>query len=390
MLNRRLLRTKAVQAVYSVQLATASNRLMAIDEINEAFAPDLNSMEHQDREKLEGLKKLSAIALDELILQSDKTESEDVPAQAMKVAKSAFVTYSNLNKADEKRILNMILNQSVALFKEYLKVFGLVEGLAKLSQKESERTYQDPETSIAINSGLYSNASVKAMIANHQLQSDIIRFAASWHTDEEEQLVKKIYRESLRKDPNYRLYCLKDKHTPAEDEEMLMHVIRKLILKNEIVLTHFEATDLYWEDHDELVRSMVLKSVKTLQPDGTMEVVPWQEEWEEGKEFVTDLFRYTLESNDKFESYLNERVKNWELERITLMDMVIMKVALAELIHFSGIPVKVSINEYIEIAKKYSTPKSGKFVNGILDVLSEQLVAEGEIRKSGRGLIDNK
>ena len=105
---------------------------------------------------------------------------------------------------------------------------------------------------------------------------------------------------------------------------------------------------------------------------------------------MSDLFKYALEANEQFETYLNSRVKNWELERITMMDMVIMKVALAELVNFSGIPVKVSINEYIEIAKKYSTPKSGKFINGILDVLSEQLIEEGVIRKSGRGLIDNK
>jgi N utilization substance protein B len=390
MLNRRLLRTKAVQAVYSVQLATASNRLIAIDEINEAFAPDLNSMEPQDREKLEGLKKLAIIALDELIIQSEKNESEDVPAESMRVAKNAFVSYSNLNRADEKRILNMILNQSTVLFKEYLNVFALLQSLASLSQKERDRTYQDPETSIAINSGLYSNIYVKSLNANHALQADIIRTGAHWDADEEEQIVKKVYRETLRKDAAYRLYCLRDKHTPAEDQDMFMHVVRKLILKNEIVTAYFEARDLYWEDHDDLMRSMVLKSIKTLDTEGNMQIEAWQEEWEEGKEFVSDLFKYALEANEQFETYLNSRVKNWELERITMMDMVIMKVALAELVNFSGIPVKVSINEYIEIAKKYSTPKSGKFINGILDVLSEQLIEEGVIRKSGRGLIDNK
>src|SRR5690606_22671641 len=101
-----------------------------------------------------------------------------VPAESMRVAKNAFVSYSNLNRADEKRILNMILNQSTVLFKEYLNVFALLQSLASLSQKERDRTYQDPETSIAINSGLYSNIYVKSLNANHALQADIIRTGA--------------------------------------------------------------------------------------------------------------------------------------------------------------------------------------------------------------------
>ena len=102
------------------------------------------------------------------------------------------------------------------------------------------------------------------------------------------------------------------------------------------------------------------------------------------------MFKKATENDARYEGYLQEQLKNWDPARVALLDMIIMKTALAELIHFPGIPVKVTINEFIEIAKRYSTLKSGSFVNGNLDRLAKRLTEEGVIRKSGRGLIDNK
>jgi transcription antitermination protein NusB len=97
-----------------------------------------------------------------------------------------------------------------------------------------------------------------------------------------------------------------------------------------------------------------------------------------------------LDNDEDYEKIITDQTQNWDGDRLAMTDLLILKLGLAEMINFSSIPTKVSINEYIELAKNYSTPKSGQFINGLLDVLSQKLQKEGVIRKSGRGLIDNK
>ncbi|EMR02237.1 transcription antitermination factor NusB [Cesiribacter andamanensis] len=112
--------------------------------------------------------------------------------------------------------------------------------------------------------------------------------------------------------------------------------------------------------------------------------------WEDDREFFVDLYRLSLANEQQYEELISTKSKNWDVERLALTDKIIMMMALCEMINFASIPVKVTINEYIELSKRYSTPKSKIFVNGLLDVLSAELQEKGIIRKSGRGLIDNK
>ncbi|MBK6838632.1 MAG: transcription antitermination factor NusB [Bacteroidetes bacterium] len=108
---------------------------------------------------------------------------------------------------------------------------------------------------------------------------------------------------------------------------------------------------------------------------------------EDDRLFVRTLFNKTIINNEEYESAISERTKNWEVDRIALMDILILKMALSELVNFPGIPVKVSINEYIDISKEYSTPKSKQFVNGVIDKLALDYKEQGKIVKTGRGLI---
>jgi N utilization substance protein B len=104
--------------------------------------------------------------------------------------------------------------------------------------------------------------------------------------------------------------------------------------------------------------------------------------------FFEDLYDFTLDSDKDLNGWVEAQTKNWESDRIAMTDFILLKMAIAEMIKFPSIPVKVSINEYIELAKNYSTPKSGQFINGILDEISIRLMSEKIIQKSGRGLID--
>jgi N utilization substance protein B len=109
--------------------------------------------------------------------------------------------------------------------------------------------------------------------------------------------------------------------------------------------------------------------------------------WMEDKEFVLDLFQKTIANDAVFHQLISDKTKNWEADRIAMMDVILMKMSLSEMLYFTSIPVKVTINEYLEIAKEFSTPKSNSFINGILDKILEDLQKQNKIKKFGRGLL---
>jgi len=388
MLNRRLLRTKAVQALYARQLTADANRLLALDHIDEAFAPNLNSMEPQDRKKLAGMKRLASITLDEFIKNGKPADDEELPAQVLKVARSAYEAYNRQTIIDGEKMVRRVLNETESIYVDFIRVISMIIELSHQAKIDRERRYDDPEFPFPKDSGLNSNRVIKVLEENESLQEEIIRNGISWQNDMN--LIRKIYRDALRKDEVYAAYCKENTHTQEEDQAIIQHILRQVIFKHEIPLDYLVQRDLYWDDHNELIRSLAIKTLKSADNSHTFQLAPFTKDWEEDRFFVEELCRIVVKENDQYATYLDEQLKNWELERIAMVDLIILKTALAELIHFPGIPVKVTINEFIEIAKRYSTPKSGKFVNGVLDVLSVKLAKEGIIRKSGRGLIDNK
>ncbi|MCF2516767.1 transcription antitermination factor NusB [Dyadobacter sp. CY351] len=388
MLNRRLLRTKAVQALYARQLTRDANRLLALDHIEAAFQPDLNSMEFQDRAKLSGMRKLAGMTLDEFIKHGKPKEDEELPEQVIRVARSAFEAYSRQTTSDGEKMVRRVLNETESIYVDFIRVLSMLIELSHQAKIDRERRYDDPEAPFPKDAGLDTNRVIQVLIADKTLEEEIIRNGINWSN--EMNLIRKTYREALRKDEEYTAYCKNASHTPEEDQAIVQHVLRQVILKHEVPLEYLEQRDLYWVDHSELIRSLAIKTLRSADNSATFEISPLTKDWEEDRFFVEELCRIVVEESDQYDVYLDEHLKNWELDRIALVDLIILKTALAELIHFPGIPVKVTINEFIEIAKRYSTPKSGKFVNGVLDVLSVKLAKEGVIRKSGRGLIDNK
>lgn len=388
MLNRRLLRTKAVQALYARQLTADANRLLALDHIEEAFAPDLNSMEFQNRPKLAGMKKLANMTLDELIKNGKPNDDEELPEQVLKVARSAYEAYNRQTISDGEKVIRRVLNETETIYADFIRVLSMLIELSHQAKIDRERRYDDPEAPFPKDSGLDTNRVIKVLVEDKALEEEIIRSGINWSG--EINLIRKIYREGLRKDEEYEKYCKEVTHTPEEDQAIVQYVLRQIILKHEVSLGYLEQRDLYWVDHSELIRSLSIKTLKSADHSHTFQLAPLTKDWEEDRAFVEELCKIVVAESDQYDIYLEDQLKNWELERIALVDLIILKTALAELIHFPGIPVKVTINEFIEIAKRYSTPKSGKFVNGVLDVLSVKLAQEGIIRKSGRGLIDNK
>ncbi len=178
-----------------------------------------------------------------------------------------------------------------------------------------------------------------------------------------------------------------------EDElSFYTHLLMKFLLKKDDVIQFFEERNIYWNEDQIVIKSMMKKTLKTLNSSNfdTFALASLSEDINEDIKFASSLFDFVIENTETYDNYLSKFAQNWELDRISVMDKTILRMGIGEMIFFKNIPIKVTINECIDIAKIYSSPKSGKFINGLLDVISLDLLKENKIIKSGKGLIDNK
>lgn len=390
MLSRRHLRIKVLQSLYALQAAREADFQLAIDFITESFKPNLNSMTPQDPVKLEGMRKITTLLLEENYRKGQISDDEDAPAEAIVTARNALKYYQDLFRKDKQRIAKQLTPEVEAIYNSYLLLLQLFIELGSFSQAERERQYDDPDSNpIAKLAGFDTNSVIIRLTESKALQNEFIRRGTTWGEGVND-LIRKLFRDIFRQDETYRAYCAQKEHTIEEDQQLMQHALREVVLKNEDVISFFELKDLYWSENGDLARKMTNKTLKSATDEGGVQLVPLTDDWEEDRYFMEELFEQTVTYNDVYEGYIAEPLKNWDLERLSAMDYLILKMSVSEMINFPGIPVKVTINEAIEIAKEYSTPKSGKFVNGILDTLSKNLIKEGILRKSGRGLLDNK
>jgi N utilization substance protein B len=390
MLNRRILRIKAMQAIYAYVQAEGSDYLLALDRIADTFAPDLMAIEPQDRNMLEGKKQIASLLFKEWY-ETKKFDTEEKDKEILNAAQDAVNFYQNTLKKDLKFFGNQMLSAAEEIYDRYLltllvmqEVTHLIEGEEKkAATRFTERTDTDMR-------GLLKNKALTKLLENKFLEQRVIRRNVSWAGNLD--VITQIYRNGIKKDEQVLAYLELVEPTYEQDHELLKHLYKEVIFKNENLQGLFEEQDLNWVENKSVVKSLVNKSIKMLE-EGTDEhlaLLDLSASWDDDKAFFEELYHETLRDDAKYEAMISESVQNWDVERVALMDKIILKMALCEMHIFRSIPVKVTINEYIEISKVYSTPKSKQFVNGVLDKLSQQLTASGDIRKSGRGLLDNK
>lgn len=167
------------------------------------------------------------------------------------------------------------------------------------------------------------------------------------------------------------------------DRELWRKLYRQLIQENEDLDQLLEEQSLYWNDDKEVVDTFVLKTIKRFEPENKakQELLPEYKDIED-KDFAVKLFRATILNADQYQRYMSETSRNWDFSRLAYMDVVIMQIAIAEMLTFPNIPVSVTINEYVELAKLYSTPKSGSYINGMLDAIARYLMSTGKLLKT--------
>ena len=173
----------------------------------------------------------------------------------------------------------------------------------------------------------------------------------------------------------------------ATDRELWRRIYRTLIQENEDLDALLEEQSLYWNDDKDVVDTFVLKTIKRFdEKNGDKQELLPEYDSEEEKEYARKLFRATILNADEYQRMMSESSRNWDFSRLAYMDVIIMQIAIAEMLTFPSIPISVTINEYVELAKFYSTPRSGAYINGMLDAIAHYLVRTGRLLKS----IDNR
>jgi transcription antitermination protein NusB len=391
MLSRRHLRIKVFQALYALESARDADYRLAEDFITESFKPDLNSMIPQEPQKLEGLRKIASLMLTEAYnnYQSQVNDDEDSPSESVIAARNAFSSYQKQFKEDTQRISRALAPEVESIGDRYYFLLQWLLELGNIAQNDRERVYEDADFPIAREAALDTNVVMKALRESKVLSNEVIRRGIAFDSEQRD-FLRRIYREVFKTNEKYQAYCAVKKHTTEEDSELMQFVLRDVLYKNEEMVNYFEQNDLYWAENGDLLRKMVSKTLKSATTIEGVKLVPLTDEWDEDKYFMEELFKQTVDKWAEFEVLISEPLKNWDLERLAITDVIILKMGLAEMMTFPAIPTKVTVNECIELAKDYSTLKSGKFINGVLDTVSKQLISENKIRKSGRGLLDNK
>ncbi|MFC4872178.1 transcription antitermination factor NusB [Negadavirga shengliensis] len=394
MLNRRILRVKAFQTLYAYQQCKLSNFNLAHDYIREAFQPDLNSMEVQDKVLLkknaETCIRLFSESIDGKVLA---TSGEDA-SKISDVAIRAMDLFHKSNKKDREFLKKNMVNAVENIPGLYLYAVKILIGFRNHVRQESHKKRKLSEQAVTYTDtgfNLGKNQVLEIIAANHSFEKACARF----HVDitDLEQEIKEWYRELVKTNEDYQDYSKIEAPSLEQDNEILQILLKKVVFKSDPILSFFQDRDLNWSENKPIVRSLALKVVKHIDGDRDLEddLLPdIAINWEEDKEFFQNIFNLTIESEREFSDLIAEKASNWDVERIALTDKVILTMALTEMVNFPSIPIKVTINEYIDISKTYSTPKSKQFVNGLLDTISKELTESGKIRKSGRGLIDNK
>ena len=209
----------------------------------------------------------------------------------------------------------------------------------------------------------------------------------NWMGVENQELFRKMFQHTLENE-TYFDYLHNNLSGFEEDRAFALSIFKEDIANSELLYNFFEEKSINWLDDLDLCCSMVLKSLKGIKIEEEFIPMPLFKENDDEKEFVIELFRKTIINNEENEKLIAELADNWELDRIAKMDMFLLKMGLTELQIFPSIPTKVTLNEYIEISKFYSTPKSNLFINGILDKAIGKLTLAKKIVKTGRGLIN--
>lgn len=273
----------------------------------------------------------------------------------------------------------------------YIWMLSLISEVTQYASTDAqERANKHLPTAEDLNADvkILGNRFVQSLLKNKEYLTSLKKYKVAW--DFEPELVKSLFI-ILKNSDDYKEYLKKTGDTIQTDKDIIKFIFKKVILKSSLAEQVFEDKFIYWPVDKDVLQALIAKTFKNFANEDDYSKNKLAEttgNWEEDREFIINLFQQTIRYNNDYQVLITSKTQNWEPDRIAMMDTLLMKMAIVEFINFTSIPVKVTINEYLEISKEFSTPKSNSFINGILDKILSDLKDQGKLNKIGRGLIE--
>lgn len=298
-----------------------------------------------------------------------------------KVVQLMYAYYQNGSRnldVAEKELLTS-LSKSYELYHNLLLLMVKLTRVAAEDVEQQEELNRLTHRDLPVSYRFANNAFAVQLSDNKQLNEYFEHRQCVW--DAEPSYVKTLY-EDIKKSDIYKDYMDTPSTDYESDREVWRKIYKNVIMPDEGMDSLLEEQSLYWNDDREIIDTFVLKTIKKFAKETgpNQELLPGFKD-DDDREFAVRLFRHAIMNDEYYRSLITRNIQNWEFDRMAFMDVIIMQVAIAEILSFPQIPLSVSINEYVEIAKVYSTPKSFGYVNGILDGVTRTLIEDGKLLK---------
>ena len=300
----------------------------------------------------------------------------------LKIVQIVYAYYQNggKNLDTAEKELFFSLSKAYDMYNYLLLLMVEITKQAQRKQSAAKSKLLPTAEELYPNTKFVENRFIAQLEVNKQLLEFSETQKKTWENESE--FVKRLCEKIMDSDI-YKEYMASETSSYEEDRELWRKIYKRIIFNNDELDQVLEDQSLYWNDDKEIVDTFVLKTIKRFdeKSGAKQELLPEFKD-EEDQDFARRLFRRTILNAEYYRHLISENTRNWDLDRVALMDIIIMQIALAEILSFPNIPVSVTLNEYVEIAKLYSTPKSGSFINGTLDGIVNALKKENKLTKN--------
>jgi transcription antitermination protein NusB len=302
-----------------------------------------------------------------------------------------FISENDRVDNGEKQLF-VSIDKLYDLFIYQLSLLAEITDFERQRMEEAKTKFLPTAEELNPNKRFTENRFIAQIVKNRDYKRHVELLKISW--TEEVDLIRKLNNQ-IRESKEYDKYISQEEDSYEADKNFIIKIFVKYICQSELLQSIYEEKSIYWANDFDTVSILIQKTIKDFR-EGWDEFKPLPGIFEsngdgdpnDDKEFVRQLYRKTIIHSQEFEEIISHKAVNWEYERIAQMDIILLKMAIAELTKFPSIPVKVTLNEYIELSKSYSTPKSKVFINGILDNLITEFKESKRIKKTGRGLME--
>jgi N utilization substance protein B len=298
--------------------------------------------------------------------------------------------YSLTEDKDIKTFEKALLKNVDEVYEMYIWTLNLLDEVSDYVLIDAEgraNKFLPTEKDLSLTTKLSTNTFIESLRQNPQYAEGVKKYKISWSFDPE--IVRTVFLQ-LKDSEAYLEYLQQEDRSIGTEKDIIKHIFKKIILKSPVIEQVFEEKFINWPVDKEVLQALIAKTFKNFSSEDPRKnkLAEITQNWNDDSDYVIALLGKTIRNTNEYQKLISDKTKNWESDRIALMDTLLMRLAICELVNFPSIPVKVTINEYIEISKVFSTLKSNTFINGILDKILSDLNQQGRIQKAGRGLRD--